>query len=140
MTSPAERADPRETRESRSWAYLAGFLGVAGLAHFVIPGFYRPLIPPALGDRTAWVYASGVAEMAVGAALVPPLTRRYAAFTAAALFVVVFPGNLQMAWDARDGTEVARTLTLLRLPLQVPLIWWAWHVASRAKGARDRSG
>ena len=138
MTLPRnpQRVDTATPRPTRAWAYLAGFLTIAGLAHFVMPQFYRPLIPPALGNADAWVYGSGVAEIAVGAALLPSKTRRPAAIAAALLFVVVFPGNLQMAWDARDGTNVERLITLLRLPLQFLLIWWALHVARTAKDIR----
>jgi uncharacterized membrane protein len=120
-------------RAPRAWAYLAGFLTVAGLMHFVAPQFYRPLIPEPLGDPDPWVYGSGVAEIVVGVALIPRRTRRPAALAAAALFVLIFPGNLQMAWDARDDTTVRQVATLARLPLQVLLIWWAMRVARTAK-------
>lgn len=116
-----------------AWAYLAGFLTVAGAIHFVAPQFYRPLIPEPLGDPDAWVYGSGVAEMVVGLALIPRKTRRPAALAAAALFVLVFPGNLQMAWDARDESALRQVATLARLPLQAVLIWWALQVAKVAK-------
>jgi uncharacterized membrane protein len=79
------------------------------------------------------VYGSGAAEIVVGVALVPRRTRRPAALAAAALFVLIFPGNLQMAWDARDDATVRQVATLARLPLQVVLIWWALLVARAAK-------
>ncbi len=123
---------------TRAWAFLAGFLTIAGLVHFIAPQFYRPLIPEALGDPDVWVYGSGVAEMAVGVALIPRRTRRPAALAAVALFVLVFPGNLQMAWDARDESTWRQMATLARLPLQGLLIWWALVVARTAKGEADR--
>ena len=121
----------------RAWAYLAGFLTVAGLIHFLAPQFYRPMIPEALGDPDPWVYGSGVAEIVVGVALIPRKTRRPAALAAAALFVVIFPGNLQMAWDARDDSAARQVATLARLPLQVLLIWWALLVARAAKASPE---
>lgn len=47
-------------------------------------------------------------------------------------FVLVFPANIQMAVDyrARGGRDFV--FALLRLPLQIPLIWWAWRVYNRA--------
>ena len=125
----------RGVRAPGAWAFLAGFLTVAGLMHFVAPQFYRPLIPEPLGDPDPWIYGSGVAEIAVGLALIPRKTRRPAALAAAALFVLVFPGNLQMAWDARDDTTVRQVATLARLPLQAVLIWWALRVAKNAKAS-----
>lgn len=123
---------------TRACAFLAGFLTIAGLVHFIAPQFYRPLIPEALGDPDVWVYGSGVAEIAVGVALIPRRTRRPAALAAVVLFVLVFPGNLQMAWDARDDSAWRQVATLARLPLQALLIWWALVVARTAKGDADR--
>ncbi len=123
----------RSVRAPGAWAYLAGFLTVAGLIHFIAPQFYRPLIPEPLGDPDPWVYGSGVAEILVGVALIPRKTRRPAALAAVVLFVLVFPGNLQMAWDARDDSTLRQVATIARLPIQALLIWWAWRVARTAK-------
>ena len=122
MTDRLRRASP--------WL-LAAFLGGAGVMHFVAPGPYERLIPPFLGDPRAWVYASGVAEIAVGAAVAAPRTRRAGATAAAALLVAVFPGHVYMAVEPGD---VPRWLALARLPLQVPLVLWALQVR---RGARD---
>jgi len=108
---------------------LATLLIGAGQTHFLAPSFYRGLIPPFLGPPDPWVYGSGVAEVSVGAAIIPRRTRRAAGFAAALLFVVVFPGNIFHAWQSRNGPRVEQAGTLLRLPLQIPLIWWAWRVA-----------
>jgi len=130
---PCGRANELQPSGSRGWLYLAGFLTLAGLVHFVAPRVYRPLIPDRLGNPDPWVYGSGAAEMAVGAALVPRRTRRPAAIAAAVMFVGVFPGNLQMAWDARSsGTALRQLATLTRLPFQGVLIWWALRVAARS--------
>jgi uncharacterized membrane protein len=124
-TGPARRAP--------GWRALAALLAVAGTTHFVRPGVYRPLIPPALGDPDPWVLWSGVAELTCAAALVPERTRRPAALAAAALFVAVYPGNVQQAVDAhrRRSPRAARVATLVRLPMQVPLVWWALTIARR---------
>ncbi|MCI4064631.1 hypothetical protein MRQ36_19450 [Micromonospora sp. R77] len=51
-------------------AALAGLLAVAGVTHFARPGFYDPIVPRALaGPARFWTYASGVAELAVAAAV-----------------------------------------------------------------------
>ena len=126
----------RVNRATGVWASLAAFLTIAGLIHFIAPAFYRPLIPEPLGDPDPWVYGSGIAEIVVGVALIPARTRRAAALAAAALFVLIFPGNLQMAWDARDESALRQLATLARLPLQVLLIWWALSVARTAKATR----
>ncbi|MDQ1367301.1 MAG: hypothetical protein QOE57_3343, partial [Acidimicrobiaceae bacterium] len=76
----------------------------------------------------SWVLASGAAELAVAAALAAKRSRRAGATVAAVLFIAVFPANVQMAvnWSRRSALE--STLAWVRLPLQVPLVWWALRV------------
>ena len=45
---------------------------------------------------------------------------------------VVFPGNLQMAWDWRNRPASERLVAYGRLPLQIPLIVWALRVSTRS--------
>jgi uncharacterized membrane protein len=47
----------------------------------------------------------------------------------------VYPANLYMAWDWRDRELSERLVAYGRLPLQIPLIWWAVALARRG-GAR----
>jgi uncharacterized membrane protein len=50
---------------------------------------------------------------------------------AAALFVAVFPANVKMARDLLDkptSSRRSRIVSVLRLPLQVPLVVWAARV------------
>ena len=59
------------------------------------------------------------------------LTRRTAGWASALLLVAIFPANVQMAydawrdWQANDASGLYLVGTLVRLPLQIPLIWWA---------------
>ncbi|MDT4937870.1 MAG: hypothetical protein QOG80_1541 [Pseudonocardiales bacterium] len=104
--------------------------------HFVVPRFYDRMIPPALpGTPRAWTYGSGVAEMAVGAAVALPRTRRTGALAAFCLFVCVFPGNVKMLLDARRAQRPTREQAVLtaRLPLQVPMLVWARAVRRLAR-------
>ena len=119
-------------RRDRSAHALAGVMALAGAMHFIAPQFYRPMIPEQLGAPDPWVYASGVAEIALAAAVAVPRTRRWGAYAMAGLFVAVFPGNVQMAVDAWEAGGPERALTLARLPLQVPLVIWAVRVGRRA--------
>lgn len=132
MTSRHQAAAP-----TVAWVPLATLLGVAGVVHLARPEAFTGLIPRWLGDPGPWVYGSGAAEIACAAALVAPRTRWLGGWASAALFVAVFPGNLTMAVRAlaSDTASTAYTaLTLARLPLQVPLVWWAVSVARRSSG------
>ncbi|MEO6204088.1 MAG: hypothetical protein ABIO67_01705 [Mycobacteriales bacterium] len=110
---------------------LVALLTGAGVTHFVRPGFYDPMVPHVLpGSARAWTYASGAAEIAVAVAVARPRTRTRGALAALALFVAVYPANLQMAADADTLKE--RAIAYGRLPLQFPLFWLAWKVSRAA--------
>jgi uncharacterized membrane protein len=92
-------------------------------------------VPPKLpGNPRTYTYASGVAELGVATALAVPRTRRFGGWLAAALFVGVFPANIQMAVDV-VGNPKANGLfkagVLARLPLQIPMVVAALRVARR---------
>lgn len=118
---------------------LSAVLAAAGALHLVTPQPYDRLIPKALGAPRPWVHASGVAEVAIAAALLHPRTRPVAGWAAAALFVGVFPGNVTMATRALGSSRAStatKAATVARLPLQVPLVLWAVDVAQRAADGR----
>lgn len=115
---------------------LAVLLGGGGVLHFVVPDPYASIVPRFLGDPRLWVYGSGVAELGVAAALAVPAARRRGALAAAALFVAVFPANLQMALDSgggRPGLAANPYVAWGRLPLQIPLVLWALAVARASR-------
>ena len=116
---------------------LAALLAAAGVTHFARPDLYAPIVPPMLGDPSPWVYASGAAELSCGLALLPGRTRRAAGWASAVLFVAVFPANVQMALDMRDGS-LGQLIGYARLPLQIPLVWWAVAVARSAPSRAKR--
>jgi uncharacterized membrane protein len=118
---------------NRSALGLAGVLAVAGVAHFVAPDGFDAIVPRVLpGSRRFWTIVSGAAEVVVAVGVARPATRRVSATGAAVLFVLVFPANVQMAidWRSRPAPEFAASL--LRLPLQIPLVWWAGRVRKQA--------
>jgi uncharacterized membrane protein len=83
------------------------------MAHFTSPQFYDGLIPPFLPAPRAWIYASGVAELACAAAVAVPRTRRMGGLATAALLVAVLPGNL---WMVVEPGGVPRWAAVARLP------------------------
>ena len=115
---------------SRTARSLAGMFAFTGTVHLVRPQTFDPALPDWLpGSKRAWALGSGVAELGCAALVALPRTRRLGGWVSAALLVAVFPGNVHMARTARSPR--ARTLTLLRLPLQAPLVGWACRVARR---------
>ena len=101
---------------------LTGAFLLSGTVHLLRPQVFLPLVPRWLPARRGLVLGSGVAELLCAAGLLHPATRRPAGTASAVLLVAVFPANLQMAVDARGRGPAYRTATLVRLPLQVPLV------------------
>jgi len=126
---------------------LAAFLLLAGIAHFIVPRSYERIVPRLLGDPAFWVRWSGVAEIGCAALVAHPRTRRPGALAAVSLFVAVFPANVQMALDGGIAGQPfplgSAAVAWARLPLQIPVILWAWRVARSAsaqgEGRRRRA-
>ncbi|WPF66910.1 MULTISPECIES: hypothetical protein [unclassified Corynebacterium] len=109
---------------------LTAVLAGAGVLHFLKPQPFDRIVPGWVpGSARRATYLSGAAELAIAAGLSHPTTRKHAAKAAAALFVAVFPGNIEMArqWVPQSHTKAA--ISLLRLPLQATLIQSALKIA-----------
>ena len=114
----------------RDAAALAALLTGTGVLHFAVPRPFDRIVPGGLpGSPRTWTYLSGVAELAVAAAVAHPRTRKAGGVAAAALFAAVFPANVKMAADWRHASPARRAVAFGRLPLQAPLIAWAIRVA-----------
>jgi uncharacterized membrane protein len=103
--------------------------------HFAVPKFYDAMIPAQLpGSARSWTLGSGVAEILAGAAVANARTRRFGGLAAVLVFLGVYPANIKMAIDAHrsDAPAAMRIGTLVRLPLQVPMVTWALRVRRRA--------
>jgi uncharacterized membrane protein len=108
---------------------MAAFYIWAGIAHFLRPDFYLPMMPPYLPWHAELVFLSGVAEVLCGVGLLIPKTRKAAAWATIALLVAVFPANIHVAVNdvaVFGATEGPGAIGYVRLPLQLVLIAWAW--------------
>ncbi len=112
---------------------LALVMAGAGISHFVVPTYYERIIPRALGNERLLVEASGVVELGCAALLANRRTAKLGGWASVALLVAVFPANVQMALDGgvADASFPANSAAAswARLPLQIPLIWWAATIA-----------
>jgi uncharacterized membrane protein len=121
-----------------SLPWLAAFFMLAGAMHFVRPMPYVGIMPPWLPSAALLVAVSGFAEIAGGAGVLVPATRRAAGVGLILLLVAVFPANIYMLILAIAGAKPRwwQSLLWLRLPLQPLMIWWVWRAAIRP----DRRG
>lgn len=107
--------------------FLIALLGGSGVLHFLRPGPFVAIVPQSLPAPLSLVYLSGAVELAGAALMSRPRTRTLGGAISAALLVGVFPANVSMALTSRGRPPLYRAVTWLRLPLQVPLVKWAWQ-------------
>jgi uncharacterized membrane protein len=108
---------------------LAALLLGSGVAHFLIPKPYDTIVPAELpGSARFYTNASGVAELVSGALLLSPRTRRVGALAAVAVFIGVFPANINLVRLWRHKPLAMRLGAIARLPLQIPMITSALKV------------
>lgn len=98
---------------------------VTGALHFARPKMYEAIMPDYLPAHRELVLASGVAELAGGAAVLVPRTRRAAGLWLIATLVAVFPANVHMALHPERFRRIPPALLWARLPLQALMIAWA---------------
>jgi uncharacterized membrane protein len=107
---------------------LAIFMVTAGVLHFATPDPFVKIVPDYLPYPLALVYISGFFEILGGVGLLVPPVSQAAAWGLIALFIAVFPANINMAMNQidLDGIPNIPWLYWARLPLQAVLIAWAW--------------
>lgn len=125
---------------------LAAALVFAGLGHLTwsrseflaqVPNWF-PV------DADLVVVVSGLIELAIGGALlVVPKYRVIAGLTAAAFFVVIFPGNIAQLVEGADAfglnSDVSRAVRLVFQPVLVVWALWstgAWRALRSAGSGR----
>ena len=112
-----------------SWhLYLMALLYIiAGINHFRSPRMYIRIIPDYFPNPKLLNTLSGLAEIVLGALLMVPSLTHFAAWGIIALLIAVFPANLFMYQNKKAGFGLPGWLLLLRLPLQLLLILWAYQ-------------
>ncbi|HEX9228708.1 MAG TPA: hypothetical protein VF885_19065 [Arthrobacter sp.] len=144
--SPNGDAGARPGWRTAGRLLLGTFLVFAGVSHlgWSREAFYAQVPPWLPLDRDFIVVASGLVEIALGAALL--LLRRQRAalgWIVAAFFVAVFPGNISQFATGTDSfglnSELSRGIRLLFQPLLVVWALWctgAWRAWRKGRTAR----
>ena len=116
----------------------------AGSLHYLATATYMRIMPGYLPAHRELVLISGAAEIAGGLGLLVPQSRsgqpgRSAAWGLVALLIAVFPANVTMIAEHARFPQVPLWAAWLRLPLQLPLLWWAWRYTQYAPGQDRRA-
>lgn len=115
---------------------------VAGVLHFAQPDPFIRIVPGFLPAPAALVYISGAIEILLGIGLLIPPLRQGAAWGLVALFVAVFPANLNMAINHIQiaGIPDSWWFQAIRLPFQFVLIAWAyWYTRPEASPSSEKA-
>lgn len=97
----------------------------AGISHFRNPKFFLKITPPWVPAPATVNLIVGAIEVILGVALLFSATRVLAAYGIMLLLVAVFPANVYHHQKARKKQKGVLA-TLIRLPIQVLLIYWAY--------------
>ncbi|MHA7221808.1 DoxX family protein [Arthrobacter sp. RHLT1-20] len=133
------------TAQTVSASALSALLLFSAGKHFREPEFFdqvvpdvlcrddtraRPNGPLAVLSREEWIALSGLLEAGAAAGLLVPATRRAAAGCVTAMFTLFLAGHIDALRKAcgPDGTPRRRRAHTVRLPVQAPLIAWAWSL------------
>lgn len=115
-----------------------------GALHFVDPGPFVRIVPPALPAPETLVYLSGFFEIAGGLGLLVERTRRMAAWGLLGLLIAVYPANVHMLVNEvyLEGMPHERWLLWARMPMQLVFaagVLWAggiWPPAGERRPPR----
>lgn len=137
MTKSAVQDPPTSVPRTVARLLLGAALVFAGVSHltFARTTFYAQVPPWLPLNANFVVISSGVVEIALGAGLLFLSSRRVAmGWLAAALFVVVFPGNISQFATHADAfgldSDRSRAIRLLFQPLLV--LWALWSTGAWA--------
>ena len=120
----------------RSRLLLAALLTVTGVAHVLFPGPFERIVPRWLpGSPRALNQLAAVAELGSAALLSTGRTARAGGLLAVVTLAGVWIANIHAArqggYRALPGWLGGPTVAWLRVPLQLPLLWWAASIARR---------
>ncbi len=104
---------------------MAALYCFAGITHFRKPKMYLAITPKWVPHPEKVNILVGVIEIVLSIALLYSATRSYSAIGIIALLIAVFPANV---YHFKKSVTKGKLIlpTLLRLPVQLLLIYWAY--------------
>jgi uncharacterized membrane protein len=107
---------------------MAAMLVATGISHFTNTDQMVAMMPDFMPAKRELVYFTGLCELAAVVGLVWKRTARLASVLLIVFFVLVLPANIAGSLKSVNfgGMEYGPLYLLLRVPMQVFFIWWAW--------------
>ncbi len=110
---------------------VAALFLASGVLHLVNPAAFSWLMPPWLPFQTELIVISGVMELAAAIGLI--FKQRWAPMLTVITLLAVWPANWWFAIDSLSSNPDIALVAWLRLPLQIPLLYWAWKAPVRTR-------
>ncbi|SNR63348.1 DoxX family protein [Hymenobacter mucosus] len=111
---------------------MAAMLAFTAIGHFAFTQGMMRMLPEFLPAKRAWVYVTGVLEIAAAIGLLVPALRVGTAGCLLVFFLLILPANILAArrnlnyqTGATDGPGPA--YLWFRVPLQLFFMAWAWY-------------
>ncbi len=108
---------------------VAALFVASGVLHLVNPSAFLWLMPPWLPLKTELIVISGVMELASAIGLI--FKMRWAPLLTVLTLLAVWPANWWFAIDSLTSNPEIALIAWLRLPLQLPLLYWAYKAEVR---------
>ncbi len=122
---------------------LAATIIFVGTLHFLVPQPFVKIMPSQLPYPLGLVYLSGFYEILGGIGLLVPPLSQAAAWGLIALFIAVYPANINMAVNHIKIESIPYSgsplFQAIRLPLQGVLIAWAYWYTKPADKEKQAS-
>ncbi|AOS78559.1 MULTISPECIES: DoxX family protein [Hydrogenophaga] len=101
--------------------------------HFVQTEPMVQMLPAWVPGRVPLVYLTGVLEIAIAIGFFIPRLRRLAGLSAVAVLILFFPANIHAALNQvpMGGHAWGPVYLLVRAPVQLILVAWAWWFTQR---------
>ncbi|MFN4847801.1 MAG: DoxX family protein [Rhodoluna sp.] len=105
------------------WILIAIFL-LSGVLHLANPDSFLWLMPPWLPEPILLIYLSGVFELVCAIGLL--FKQKWAGWLTALTLIAIWPANIWYAFSVIPSGDLGLiTAAWLRLPLQIPLIYYS---------------
>jgi len=104
---------------------MASLYILAGANHFRTPKTYYKIIPNLLIYKDFINFMTGFLQILFGTSLLLPKYHSVAASSIIILLILIYPSNLYMVFNKNARLGIPLWLLIVRLPLQLVLIYWA---------------
>lgn len=106
--------------------FMAAIYVFAGMMHFIKPKTYLRIMPRYLPRPELLVKLSGIAEIILGIGLCFSATKNLSIYGVIAMLIAFLLVHFYMLSGKKEGAGIPQWLLLLRLPIQLALMYWAY--------------